>query len=106
VSPEPRHTTPRTLRASLEHLLDDLGSAPVQETASLLSRWGDVVGNDLAAHTQPVGVRNGVLLVHADDPAYADHLSWNERQLVTRLAGVLGEGVVTALQVRTRPDRA
>ncbi len=103
MSPEPRRTTPRPLRAALESLLDDLGSAPVQETASLLSRWPEIVGNDLAAHTQPVGVRHGVLVVQADDPAYADHLSWNERQLVTRLAGVLGEGVVTALQVRIRP---
>ncbi|HYF47361.1 MAG TPA: DUF721 domain-containing protein [Acidimicrobiales bacterium] len=102
MSPEPRRSSPQPLRASLEALLDDLGSAPVQETSSLLERWPEVVGADLAAHTQPVGVRRGVLLVQADDPAYGDHLSWNERRVVTRLAGVLGEGVVTGLDVRIR----
>jgi len=102
VSFEPRHTTPKPLRASLEALLDDLGSAPVQETASLLERWSEVVGADLAAHTEPLGVRRGVLLVQADDPAYGDHLSWNERRVVTRLATVLGDGVVTGLDVRIR----
>jgi predicted nucleic acid-binding Zn ribbon protein len=100
---EPRRTTPRPLRGSLEALLDDLGSAPVRETNSLLTRWPEIVGRDLAAHSQPVGVRNGVLVVQADDPAYADHLAWQERPLVQRLAAVLGEGVVTALQVRIRP---
>lgn len=100
---EPRRTTPRLLRGSLEALLDDLGSAPVRETNSLLTRWPEVVGRDLAAHTQPVGVRHGVLVVQADDPAYAEHLAWQERQLIPRLATVLGEGVVTGLQVRIRP---
>jgi predicted nucleic acid-binding Zn ribbon protein len=102
VTREPRRTTPRPMRQSLELLLDDLGSAPVRETASLLDRWPDVVGRDLAAHTQPVGVRHGTLLVQADDPAFGQALQWQERQLVSRLASVLGEGVVTALRVRTR----
>lgn len=91
------------MRRSLERLLDDLGSAPVQETNSLLARWAEVVGHDLAAHTQPVGVRHGILVVQADDPAYGDHLAWQERQLVQRLATVLGAGVVTGLQVRIKP---
>ena len=100
---EPRRTTPRPLRGSLERLLDDLGSAPVRATNSLLERWPEVVGRDVAAHTEPVGVRHGILVVQADDPAYGDHLAWQERQLVARLAVVLGEGVVTGLQVRIRP---
>ena len=91
------------MRRSLEHLLDDLGSAPVKETSSLLTRWPEVVGRDLAAHTQPVGVRHGVRVVQADDPPYGENLAWKERELVQRLAVVLGEGVVTGLQVRIRP---
>lgn len=102
MSPEPRRTTPQPFRRSLERLLDDLGSAPVRATTSLLDHWADLVGRDLAAHTQPVGVRHGTLLVEADDPAFGQALKWKERDLVARLAGVLGEGVVTGLQVRTR----
>lgn len=93
------------MRGSLERLLDDLGAAPVRETNSLLTRWPEVVGRDLAAHTEPVGVRHGILVVQADDPAYGDNLAWKERELVHRLALVLGEGVVTGLQVRIRPPR-
>jgi predicted nucleic acid-binding Zn ribbon protein len=105
VSDEHRHTAPQPFRRSLEMLLDDLDAAPVRETTSLLDRWPDIVGRDLAAHTEPLGVRRGVLLVEADDPAYGEALSWNERQVLTRLAADLGEGVVTAVQVRTRRSR-
>ncbi len=90
------------MRRSLEALLDDLGSAPVQATTSLLDRWADVVGRELAAHTEPVGVRGGVLVVHADDPAYGERLAWEERRLIERLEPILGAGVVTGVQVRTR----
>jgi predicted nucleic acid-binding Zn ribbon protein len=99
----PRPTTPRTLRGSLEALLDDLGAAPVRETNSLLTRWAEVVGRDMATHTEPVGIRSGVLVVHADDPAFGQSLEWREAEFVQRLAVVLGDGVVTGLQVRIRP---
>jgi predicted nucleic acid-binding Zn ribbon protein len=90
------------MRNSLEALLDDLGSAPVRATTSLLERWPEVVGPELAAHTEPVGVRDEVLVVHADDPAYGERLAWAERRLVERLVVVLGEGVVSRVEVRTR----
>jgi predicted nucleic acid-binding Zn ribbon protein len=105
VNTGPRRTTPQPLRRSLEALLDDLGSAPVRETTSLLDRWPEVVGRDLAGHTEPVGVRHGVLLVQADDPAYGQALGWDERSVLARLANVLGPGIVTGLQVRIRADR-
>lgn len=98
----PRRTTPQPVRRSLEALLDDLGSAPVRATTSLVDRWSELVGRDLAAHTQPLGVRHGTLLVEADDPAFGQALKWKERELLGRLAPVLGAGVVTGLQVRTR----
>jgi predicted nucleic acid-binding Zn ribbon protein len=91
---------PQPFRRSLETLLDDLGSAPVESTASLLDRWPEVVGRERAEHTRPVGVRHGVLVVQADDPAYAESLAWEERLVLQRLASLVGEGVVTGLTVR------
>ena len=93
----------KRLRESLDALLDDLDSAPVKATSSLVERWPEVVGRELAQHSEAVGVRQGVLLVVADDPAYGDRLQWEEREVVTRLSSLLGPGVVERLQVRIRP---
>jgi hypothetical protein len=93
----------KRLREALDELLDDLESAPVAATTSLIDRWPQVVGRELAAHSEPLGVRQGVLLVGADDPAYGSRLQWEEREVVARLAAVLGEGVVDRVQVKIRP---
>ncbi len=93
----------KRLRETLDELLDDLGSAPVQATTSLLDRWPEVVGRDLAAHSEPLGVREGVLVVAADDPAYGSRLQWEEREVVARLTAILGPGLIDGLQVRIRP---
>ncbi len=104
MSPQ-RPSGPKPLRASLEALLDDLGSAPVQETESLLDRWPDVVGRDRVEHVQIVKVQHGVLVLEADDPAYGDAVKWDERSILARLATVLGEGQVDRLEVRVKPRR-
>jgi hypothetical protein len=93
----------KRLRKALDELLDDLESAPVAATTSLIDRWPQVVGRELAAHSEPLGVRQGVLLVASDDPAYGSRLQWEEREVVARLAAVLGEGVVDRVQVKIRP---
>jgi len=94
---------PRRLDESINRILDDLGAAPVRQTDSLLSRWSEVVGEELAAHTTPLGVRHGVLLAEADDPAHASMLEWQERQVIERLSAGLGPDVVTRLRVRVKP---
>jgi hypothetical protein len=93
----------KRLREALDELLDDLESSPVAATTSLIERWPQVVGRELAAHSEPLGVRQGVLLVAADDPAYGSRLQWEEREVIARLAAVLGEGVVDRVQVKIRP---
>jgi predicted nucleic acid-binding Zn ribbon protein len=95
-------TDPKPLRRSLDKLLDDLGSAPVQATTSLADHWGEVVGPALVDQTSPAGVRNRVLVIEARDPAVANHLEWQERTLLARLDEVLGAGVVTGIRVRIR----
>lgn len=43
-----------------------------------------------------------MLVVEADDPAYGERLAWEQRALLTRLDDLLGRGLVTTVQVRTR----
>jgi hypothetical protein len=99
---EPRSTSPKPFRSSLDALLDDLDSAPMRQTESLLDRWPEVVGADRAGHVQIVKVQSGVLVLEADDPAYGQAVEWDERNVLRRLAGVVGEGQVHRLEVRIR----
>jgi predicted nucleic acid-binding Zn ribbon protein len=62
--------------------------------------WDEVVGESLAARSQPRWLRDGVLVVEVDDPAWTTQIRWLEADLVARLTEVLGPGQVTEIEVR------
>ncbi|CAN5206392.1 hypothetical protein BH24ACT1_BH24ACT1_04040 [soil metagenome] len=86
--------------ASLDRLSASFGGPPAGVLTAVFASWDDVVGEGVAAHARPRSLRHGVLVVVVDDPAWATQLRWLEADLLTRLATVAGEGVVTEIQVR------
>ena len=53
--------------------------------SGLFQGWGDVVGPDLAAHTRPIEVERGRLIVAADHPGWVQLLRTQERAILRRL---------------------
>ena len=83
---------------------DELGLAEPRSFARLVDGWNDVVGDAVAQHSRPRGVRNGLLDIAVDAPAWATQLRYLEADLVERASRLVGPGVVTA--VRISVDRA
>ena len=92
---------PRPIGESLDRYANRAGS-----TRSVLQvvfgRWADVVGPDVAAHARPVSLKEGALVVVADDPTWASQLRWLGADLLARLAEAAGEPVADRLDVRVR----
>ena len=61
--------------------------------------WKRIVGTALAAHTKPVGLRQGRLVIHVDRPGESFSLSFQKAQVLERVHGV-APGKVTGLIVR------
>ena len=61
-------------------------------------RWPRLVGKRLAAHSRPVSLRRGRLVVHVDQPGDGFMLSYRREQLLERLRtstkGSVGELVI------------
>ena len=83
---------------------DSLGraTAPMGFDAALLLAWPALVGETIAAHTRPRRLREGVLTVVVDDPAWATQIRFMEAELVTGLEGVIGPGKVTQIVVQVQ----
>ena len=62
-------------------------------------RWKRIVGAELAAHTKPVSLRHGRLVIHVDRPGESFSLSFQKAQVLERARGV-APGKVTDLIVR------
>jgi predicted nucleic acid-binding Zn ribbon protein len=96
---------PVPVGSAVEHVLRHLGAPPRDALATIFGQWDRLVGAQVAEHAEPVSVRDGTLVVRAQDPAWASQLRWLERELVERLADALGAGVVTAIEVRVGDER-
>lgn len=95
--------------ASLGRLLEgvlanlDLGSRLREQLA--VRAWGEIAGRVVASHTRAEAVRDGVLMVAADTPAWANELHMRRGELLARLAGQVGEGVIRDIHFRAGVTR-
>jgi len=80
-------------------LLSAEGWTLAAATGSVFGRWAQIVGPDLAAHTNPESLTDGELVVTADSTAWATQLRLLAAQLVKRLNVELGNGTVVRVKV-------
>jgi predicted nucleic acid-binding Zn ribbon protein len=95
-----RREDPQRLGTAIEGLLAAEGWNQAAATGSVFGRWAQIVGPELADHTQPESLRDGELTVVADSTAWATQLRLLAAQLVHRLNAELGAGAVRRVKVR------
>jgi len=96
----PRQDDPQPLSAAIDSLVDSRGWREPAAAGSVLGRWAEIVGTDLAAHTSPGPLDGGELTVTADSTAWATQVRLLAAHLVRRLNAELGEGTVQRVRVR------
>lgn len=72
----------------------------------LRDAWPDVVGAQVAAHSEPVRLVNRALIVRADPGAWATELTLLSRTLVSKAETYLGVGSVTEVRIAAAPPQA
>jgi predicted nucleic acid-binding Zn ribbon protein len=100
-----RHASrpPRGLNESLDQVTRALGGPDASTLASVFDDWHQLVGAQVGAHSRPLSLVRGVLVIAVDEPGWATQLTYLESELLSRINSVLGEGRVTQIQVRVRP---
>ena len=96
---------PRRIGNALDRLLGSMRAPSVDVLDSVFSRWEEIVGADLAAHTQPAAIDGDQLVVSVDDPTWASEFRWLEAQVLERVREVSGSDRITQLLVRVKPRR-
>ncbi|HUS60638.1 MAG TPA: DUF721 domain-containing protein [Acidimicrobiales bacterium] len=88
------------IAAALERVARRLGAPGLAELTRVRRAWPGAVGADIAAHTSPTGLVDGVLTVRVDDPAWATQLRFLAADLAVRIDAVVGPGTVSRIEVR------
>jgi predicted nucleic acid-binding Zn ribbon protein len=90
---------PQLLGDSVDRLVVDRGWELSVAVGGVLGRWSQVVGPDIAAHSEPEAFDDGVVTVRAQSTAWATQLRMLAPTLVRRLNDELGAATVTRVEV-------
>jgi predicted nucleic acid-binding Zn ribbon protein len=97
--PGPDVRDPQLLGAAARDVASTRGWSGQVAAGTVLGRWRAVVGDQIADHTSPTGLHEGVLNVTAESTAWATQLRMMQPQLLAKIAAAVGDGVVTALKI-------
>jgi len=91
---------PVAFGASISDLLADRGWEGELSQARVTADWPAMVGPEIAAHSEPVSLRGGVLTVEASSTSWATEITLLQRKVLASIALAVGPDVVTKLVVR------
>ena len=74
-----------SLAAALARALKENGWENVIEQHKVFEYWDDIVGEAVAAHSQPVEVRGSVLIVKTKNAAWRSELSFQKDDILAAL---------------------
>lgn len=95
----PDDRDPQTLGALTGAIAKNRGWSTKVAEGTVFGRWTAVVGEDIAAHAEPVSLRDGVLSIAAESTAWATQLRMMQSQILAKVIAAVGKGVVTSLRI-------
>jgi len=97
--PGPDTRDPQAFGALTSSVAKKRGWSPRVSEGTVLGRWPEVVGEDIAVHAVPLSLREGVLSISAESTAWATQLRMMQAQILAKIAAAVGNGVVTTLRI-------
>ena len=95
-----RNRAPRPLAASIRIARER--AAPQTPLAAVQQAWPEIAGDQVAAVSEPVAERDGVIVVSCDGAVWAEELDLMQGRLLAALRERLGEGSPRGLRFEAR----
>lgn len=90
---------PQGVGAVFGRLLSERGWNSPVAVGSVMARWAELVGPEIATHCTPESFHETTVLVRCDSTAWATQLRLISPDLLRRFEHELGTGVVTAMKI-------
>jgi predicted nucleic acid-binding Zn ribbon protein len=98
-SAHPDDRDPQTLDSSLGRFVAEQGWQTELRVHGVFTRWGAIVGREVADHVTPESYVEGRLVVRTDSTAWATQMKMLAANVVRRLNEELGEGTIEMIDV-------
>jgi predicted nucleic acid-binding Zn ribbon protein len=84
----------------MEHWMTTHGLSDLKALATIRAHWSDLVGEDVARHSTPRALREGVLFLAVDHGGWVTELRFQEGRILRLIEAQVGAGVVGRLNAR------
>ncbi len=84
----------------LKNILPSYGLRTRLVEWSLRQQWRDLVGEQVAAHSEPIRLNFKRLLVMVDSPAWVQHLTFLKPELMEKIQRSLGKETITEIRFK------
>ena len=100
-SSQPFHSgrDPKPLKEVLMRSAEDLGWSLELSQARVIAEWDEIVGSRIAAHTEVIGIRDGVIHVQSDSTAGATELGRLREHITTTVIEAFPSAEITDVRV-------
>lgn len=89
---------PQGIAEVMDALTTRLGWNSPLARSELISSWTELVGDETASHSTPVGIEEGTLTVSCDSTAWATQLRLMRSQIITRIAQRFPDAGIESVQ--------
>jgi len=91
---------PKAIRSILEQTLKALDMRGPLKTYSLWGSWREVVGESIAAQSQPRAVRNRILFLDVSHPTWIQQLQFLKPTLLEKINAFVGDPAIQDIRFR------
>lgn len=99
------NTGPQPVSRILTEVLRECGLTSRLEERNVLLHWRQIVGDEIAAHSRAMDLKDGVLILEADHGAWRQELTLLVPKIITKFNALFGEGTVTEIQWHHQPGQ-
>ena len=96
----PDSRDPAPLGATLKRWIGDAGAGADLTKATVLGRWKEIAGPDIADHCEPISLVDGELVLRAESTAWATQLRGLAPQIVAKINKEVGHGSVLRIRAQ------
>jgi hypothetical protein len=91
---------PQPIRSILEQTIKSLEIDVSLKTYSILGAWNEIVGESVAAHSQPHSIRNRILFIDVSHPTWMLQLQFLKPTLLEKVNAFLGESLIQDIRFK------
>ena len=88
-----RRSSPKALASALDEVLDTFSLTKIREY-NAVTRWAELVGEQIAGVTEAVRIDRGVLVVRVTNSPWRNELMLMKNTILEKVNGAVGQGKV------------